>query len=86
MSIRKVDAATVDSKIAAAKPGILSEAAQAANEALNTKVGDLGESGTVVDYVKRAVGSGGVDITDQINDAIKQSKAYTDEKLTITEF
>lgn len=82
----KVDAATVDSKIAAAKPGILSEAAQAANEALNTKVGDLGESGTVVDYVKRAVGSGGVDITDQINDAIKQSKAYTDEKLTITEF
>ncbi|EDN79607.1 hypothetical protein [Mediterraneibacter gnavus] len=82
----KVDAATVDSKISAAKPGILSEAAQAANEALNTKVGDLGESGTVVDYVKRAVGSGGVDITDQINDAIKQSKAYTDDKLSITEF
>lgn len=82
----KVDAATVDSKISTAKPGILSEAAQAANEALNTKVGDLGESSTVVDYVKRAVGSGGVDITDQINNAIKQSKAYTDEKLTITEF
>lgn len=82
----KVDAATVDYKISAAKPGILSEAAQAANEALNTKVGDLGESSTVVDYVKRAVGSGGVDITDQINDAIKQSKAYTDEKLTISEF
>lgn len=82
----KVDAATVDSKISAVKPGILSEAAQAANEALNTKVGDLGESSTVVDYVKRAVGSGGIDITDQINDAIKQSKAYTDEKLTITEF
>lgn len=58
----KVDAATVDSKISAAKPGILSEAAQAANEALNTKVGDLGESGTVVDYVKRAVGSGGADV------------------------
>lgn len=82
----KVDAATVDSKISAAKPGILSEAAQAANEALNTKVGDLGESSTVVDYVKRAVGSGSVDITDQINNAIKQSKAYTDGKLTIAEF
>ena len=82
----KVDAATVDSKISAAKPGILSEAAQAANEALNTKVGDLGESSTVVDYVKRAVGSGSVDIADQINNAIKQSKAYTDGKLTITEF
>ena len=82
----KVDAVTVDSKISAAKPGILSEAAQAANEALNTKVGDLGESSTVKDYVDKAVGSGGADITDQINDAIKQSKAYTDEKLTITEF
>lgn len=82
----KVDAVTVDSKISAAKPGILSEAAQAANEALNTKVGDLGESSTVKDYVDKAVGSGGVDITDQINDAIKQSKAYTDEKLTIAEF
>lgn len=82
----KVDAATVDSKISAEKPGILSEAAQAANEALNTKVGDLGESSTVVDYVKRAVGSGSVDIADQINNAIKQSKAYTDGKLTITEF
>lgn len=82
----KVDAATVDSKISAAKPGILSEAAQAADEALNTKVGDLGESSTVVDYVKRAVGSGSVDIADQINNAIKQSKAYTDGKLTITEF
>ena len=82
----KVDAVTVDAKIKEAKPEILSEAAQAANEALNTKVGDLGESSTVVDYVKRAVGSGSVDITDQINDAIKQSKAYTDEKLTITEF
>ncbi len=82
----KVDAVTVDSKISAAKPGILSEAAQASNEALNTKVGDLGESSTVKDYVDKAVGSGGVDITDQINDAIKQSKAYTDEKLTIAEF
>lgn len=82
----KVDAATVDTKIKEAKPGILSEAAQAANEALNTKVGDLGESSTVVDYVKRAVGSGSVDIADQINNAIKQSKAYTDGKLTITEF
>lgn len=82
----KVDAATVDSKISAAKPGILSEAAQAANEALNTKVGDLGESGTVVDYVKRAVGSGGADVSAQIDEALKQAKQYTDDKLSITEF
>lgn len=82
----KVDAATVDAKIAEAKPGILSEASQSANEALNTKVGDLGESKTVKDYVDKAVGSGGADIAGQIDEAIKQAKAYTDEALTVTEF
>lgn len=82
----KVDAATVDAKIKEAKPGILSEAAQAANEALNTKVGDLGESSTVKDYVDKAVGSGGADIAGQIDEALKQAKSYTDNKLTITEF
>ena len=82
----KVDAVTVDAKIKEAKPGILSEAAQAANEALNTKVGDLGESSTVKDYVDKAVGSGGADIAGQIDEALKQAKSYTDNKLTITEF
>lgn len=82
----KVDAATVDSKITEAKPGILSEAAQAANTALNAKVGDLGESATVKDYVDKAVGSGGVDIAGQIDEALKQAKAYTDTQLSITEF
>ena len=82
----KVDADTVDAKIAEAKPGILSEASQAASEALNTKVGDLGESATVKDYVDKAVGSGGADIAGQIDEAIKQAKAYTDEALTVTEF
>lgn len=82
----KVDAATVDSKIAEAKPGILSEAAQAANTALNTKVGDLGESETVVDFVNKVVGSGGSDVATQIDEALKQAKAYTDTQLSITEF
>lgn len=82
----KVDAATVDTKISEAKPDILSEAAQSANEALNIKVGDLGESATVKDYVDKAVGSGGADIAGQIDDAIKQAKSYTDEALTVTEF
>lgn len=82
----KVDAATVDSKITEAKPGILSEAAQAANTALNAKVGDLGESATVVDFVEKAIGSGGVDIAGQIDEALKQAKAYTDTQLSITEF
>lgn len=82
----KVDAATVDSKIAEAKPGILSEAAQATNAALNTKVGDLGESETVVDFVNKVVGSGGSDVATQIDEALKQAKAYTDTQLSITEF
>lgn len=82
----KVDADTVDAKIEEAKPSILSEASQSANEALNTKVGDLGESATVKDYVDKAVGSGGADIAGQIDEAIKQAKAYTDEALTVTEF
>ncbi len=82
----KVDAATVDSKIAEAKPGILSDAAQASNEALESKVGDLGGSETVKEYVDKAVGSGGANISAQINEAIKQAKQYTDESLTIVEF
>lgn len=82
----KVDATTVDAKIKEAKPGILSEAAQAANEALNTKVGDLGESSTVKDYVDKAVGSGGADVSAQIDEALKQAKKYTDDRLSITEF
>lgn len=53
---------------------------------LNNKIGDLGESETVVAYVAQAVGSGGVDVSEQINNAIATSKAYTDAALTITEF
>lgn len=53
---------------------------------LNSKIGDLGESETVVAYVAQAVGSGGVDVSEQINNAIATSKAYTDDALTITEF
>lgn len=67
----KVDAATVDTKI---------------DEKLNTKVGDLGESSTVVDYVNKAVGSGGADVAQQIDNALKEAKAYTDTSLTVTIF
>lgn len=82
----KVDAATVDQKIKTAKTEILSEAAETANTALNTKVGDLGESETVKDYVDKAVGSGGSDVAGQIDAALKEAKAYTDSALTIVEF
>lgn len=78
----KVDAATVDSKIAEAKPGILEDAA----EAVDNKIGDLGESSTVVEYVAKVVGSGGLDVAEQIDEALAAAKAYTDSSLTITEF
>lgn len=86
----KVDGTTVDSKIASAKTDILEEAATAASEQLDGKIGDLGESNTVVDYINLAVGSGGADVGEQIEqaktEAIQTSKAYTDAALTITEF
>ena len=53
---------------------------------LEAKIGDLGEFETVKDYVDTAVGSGGADVAEEIADALAQAKAYTDTRLTITEF
>lgn len=53
---------------------------------LNAKIGDLGEFDTVKDYVDTAVGSGGADVAEEIANALTQAKAYTDDRLTITEF
>lgn len=53
---------------------------------LEAKIGDLGEFETVKDYVDTAVGSGGADVAEEIADALAQAKAYTDQRLTITEF
>lgn len=74
----KVDASTVDSKVATSKEDIL--------ESIDTKIGDLGESATVVDYVTKVVGSGGADVAGQIDAALAEAKEYTDQSLTITEF
>lgn len=63
----KVDAATVDNKI---------------QTAIDTKVGDLGESTTVREYVDKVVGSGGADIATQIDTAIETAKTYTDEQIS----
>ena len=82
----KVDAATVDSKIAEAKPGILTEA----KEQLETRVGDIPEDSTIKSYIDSAVGAGGADVGEAIEtakqEAINTSKLYTDSLLTITEF
>lgn len=82
----KVDAATVDGKINQAKEEITTAYGAAIDEKLNAKVGDLGESATVVDFVNKAVGSGGADVAAQIDAALKESKKYTDDSLEIVLF
>lgn len=56
------------------------------DEKLNSKIGDLGSSTTVVEFVEKAVGSGGVDVSEQIEQALQEAKTYTDTALTIIEF
>ncbi len=82
----KVDSATVDSKITISKEEITNEYNTAIDTKINEKVGDLGESSSVVDFVQKAVGSGGADVSQQIDNALKEAKAYTDSCLTIVEF
>lgn len=90
----KVDAATVDDKIADAKTNILSEAATAANEALEERVGAIPADTDIKTYVDNAIGSGGTSSAEAIakakQEAIETSKAYADEQienaLTIVEF
>lgn len=86
----KVDSATVDSKIATAKEEILEEAASDASAALAARVGDIPLESTIKSYIDTAVGSGGADVGEQIEqaktEAIQQAKNYTDTALTIVEF
>ena len=82
----KVDATTVDSKISTAKSEITTAYEESIDTKLNAKVGDLGESATVVEFVNKAVGSGGADIAGQIDNALREAKKYTDDALTIVEF
>ena len=86
----KVDSATVDNKINEAKPGILSDAAEAASTALEARIGGIPQESTIKSYIDTAVGSGGADVGEQIEqaktEAIQTSKAYTDAALTIAEF
>ena len=82
----KVDAATVDSKISTAKSEITTAYEKSIDTKLGAKVGDLGESATVVEFVNKAVGSGGADIAGQIDNVLREAKKYTDDALTIVEF
>lgn len=77
----KVSASEVDTKIADAKTEILEEAATNADTAMNEKIGDIGESDTVVAYIDRVVSAGGSDVVEQIDQCLEDSKTYTDDQI-----
>jgi len=84
----KITATDVDSKIATAKTETLEEAANAATEALETRVGSIPADTTIQSYIDTAVGSGGTASAQAIaqakSEAIESSKTYTDEQITAT--
>lgn len=90
----KISAADVDTKISTAKEETLEEAAAAASEALEARVGAIPADTTIQSYIDTAVGSGGTASASAIatakQEAITTSNAYTDtqlaEALAITEF
>lgn len=73
----KISAAEADNKIAEAKVDILADA----EASMNAKIGELGDVETVVAYVDRAIGNGGADVADKIEECLSDAKAYTDEQL-----
>lgn len=81
----KISGTEVDTKITAAKEETLTEAAAAASEALELRVGDIPADTTIKSYVDNAVGSGGTSAADAIaaakQEAINTSKTYTDEQI-----
>ena len=81
----KISGTEVDTKIATAKEETLTEAAAAASEALELRVGDIPADTTIKSYVDNAVGSGGTSAADAIaaakQEAIDTSKTYTDEQI-----
>ena len=90
----KITGTEVDTKIATAKEETLEEAATAANQALEARVGTIPADTTIQAYIDTAVGSGGTASAAAIatakQEAINTSKTYTDTQLsaalTIVEF
>lgn len=82
----KITGTEVDTKIADSKAETLSEAATAANEALEARVGPIPADTTIKSYVDTAIGSGGTSSAEAIatakQEAIDTSKDYTDEQIT----
>lgn len=81
----KISSTEVDTKIATAKEETLREAATAANEALEARVGVIPSDTTIKSYIDTAVGSGGTSSAEAIasakQEAIDTSKSYTDTQI-----
>lgn len=81
----KISSTEVDTKITTAKEETLSEAATAANEALEVRVGGIPSDTTIKSYIDTAVGSGGTSSAEAIasakQEAIDTSKSYTDTQI-----
>ena len=86
----KISGTDVDTKISTAKTEILEDAADAANAALEARVGSIPADTTIQSYIDTAVGSGGTASAQAIaqakQEAIDASKTYTDNALTVVEF
>lgn len=90
----KISGTDVDTKISTAKEEILEEAAGAAEEALESRVGAIPADTSIKSYIDTAVGSGGTASAEAIaqakQEAINISNTYTDTQiaaaLTIVEF
>lgn len=82
----KISGAEVDTKIAESKTETLSEAATAASEALESRVGAIPADTTIKSYVDTAIGSGGTSSAEAIavakQEAIDTSKGYTDAQIS----
>ena len=90
----KVTATEVDTKITEARAVTLEQAAEAAAEALEERIGGIPSETTVKDYIDNAIGSGGTASAEAIakakQEAIETSNEYTDTQianaLAVTEF
>lgn len=86
----KVTGTEVDAKISTAKTETLEQAASAATETLETRIGDIPDGTSVKEYVDSMSNTGSADVSTAIaqakEQAINTSKAYTDNQLKIKEF
>lgn len=86
----KAASTDVQQWIATAKSETLTGAAQAAEEALEARVGAIPENTTIKAYVDATVGAGGTSSAQAIEiakqEAIAAAKTYTDTALTVTVF